>query len=168
MKNTIFLALLILLFHTIQAQEIYENIDQNDELNSLNIEADVLSGALSYNREIKSQLNIGMGLKLGYSVNLSYTESSFYQYNEILGIFLFNRFTLSNIFEVDFGVRAGYIQLVDENPKHGFSHLDFIGLYATPMIGVNRFKFGTSIAIGWTRELTSYISPISIRYKINF
>lgn len=168
MKITTTLIFLIFLVITTQAQEIPENANKNYSLNSISIEADVLSGAFSYNRKLKDHLNLGIGIKVGYSVNLSYTESSFYRYNEVLGAFLFNRFILSNIFEVDLGLRWSYIQLVDNSLKHGFSHLDFRGLYATPMIGWKKFKLGTSVGLGWTRDLTTYINPITFRYKVNF
>jgi hypothetical protein len=166
MKTTITFLILFLLFQTIQAQKNIDN-NQKNPLNTFNIEADAISAALSLNREIKNQLNIGIGVKMGYSMNLSYTESLFYQYNEILGVFLFNRFSFSNNFEFDLGARASYALLVDYNPDHGFSHLGFLGLYGIPMVGWRNFQFGAVIGIGWTRSFTTYLTPV-IRYKISF
>ena len=75
--------------------------------------------------------------------------------------------TVSEIFEVDLGVRGSYVRIDDNNPKHGFSHNFFEGVYAAPMIGWKKLKLVTIIGIGSTGDLTLYISPITIRYEIS-
>ncbi len=168
-KISFTLITLLLIMGTVEAQDTIKKPNKSNKVNSINIEVDALSGAFSYNRKFKDQFNLGIGLKIGQSINLSYTESDFYQYNEILGVFLFNRFKISDVFKVDAGFRASYAQLEDYNTDHGFSHVIFIGIYATPMITVwKNFQLGTTLGLGWKGGFISYISLPVIRYNYRF
>lgn len=166
-KIPLFTLFIILLFHApLQAQVDSINFTKKHQING---ELDLLSAALSYNYNFNRFAGPGLGAKVGFSFNVSITEQAVLMHREHISYFIYNRFQITPSFSLDLGLRyAQYITLVDHNPQHGFSHLEFIGGYISPMYRWKNFAIGSVIGIGIHRSFSVYFSPCTLRYSIPF
>lgn len=80
---------------------------------------------------------------------------------------LFNRTEITNYFTLDYGIRFGYITVVDKNPKHGFSHLSMTGGYLQALVGRPFLSAGFRLVASYNSYFSLY-NTLLLQSEIRF
>lgn len=180
-KKVLYLIIIIFNAGLSQAQHLY-----------LGGQIDIASVSITPEISLNDNYRVGSVLKIGYSKNLSYTIPG----NEIMWFnehFTYGGFVQKLIREDcniwgkskhkpgdivisilprikwvwELGFRTGYVTVEDDNPKHGFSHVETIHAYLALRRAINLYsQIGVEIGGGYNGIGMIYIG--GLHYRMQF
>jgi hypothetical protein len=124
----------------------------NAQQNEVALEASFVRGALSYAREVRPNLRAGIELGFGFpQLDRTFVPEQDSlgspDFEEYLHVGAFLRIAPSRHFEVDVGARVSIVDLWACGASDCWPP-PFLGVYAQPMIGWRRIKFGMRFITG--------------------
>ena len=140
--------------------------------NEINIDVDLISVSISYNRQLHAKRFVGLGIGLGLSIKQALTlkrSTLLFPLLEIAHLRVINNYKLSENIDIETGLQGSFISWGGAGENEALVG-GVVAAYLAPMLGFRNIKLGTCFFAGFLdlrlKYPIVYWTPLMLRFSV--